>query len=803
MPFQRSFWIIGETTLAIRCADALVERGQVVRGLITAHGLAAEWARERGIAVVPFAQALSALSATPYDYLLSIVNSRILGADILATPALGAINYHDGPLPRYAGMHSTSWAILNEETTHGVTWHNVVELVDAGPIYRQRIVSVDPDETALSLNAKSYEAALESFLELAEDIGAGRLEGREQDLAQRTCYAHLERPPAAGLIDWTRPASAVSALVRALDFGVAYPNPLGRAKVRCGSTIYLCGRVRRTDRPAPASPGTVSGIDASGIAVAAQDREVVIESLAALDGTPLDLADVIARERLAVGAPLGDTAPEIRAGITARNHELAAYESHWLRALRRVRPLELPYRKATGTSTGAFHRVRLSIPACPGRPAERAGERIAAVAAAFAALLSRLTLEVPVHLAFEHPGLRPENAELGQLFATRVPVTLDTRRELSFADHAAATGKHLADAQARGTFARDLRARHPELMSRPAALPVVVRLDPAPDDVATGAELFLDITADGRSAELRSDTGLVSAEDAARFGAQLETFLTAVSMDPSLPLGGAPIVPESEHVRLVSEWNATAEPYPKDLTVHALFEQCAQSIPGEPAVIAGASRLTYAELNARADAWARALRSHGIGRDAIVGLRTGRSPELVVGLLAVLKAGGAYLPLDLSLPPARTQFMVEDAGVRVVLTTAELRDDLASCGCTVLCLDEPPSLREPARAPGLPADPESLAYVIYTSGSTGAPKGVLVHHRAVVNYLWWASRFYGATDGAGSPVHSPVAFDLTVTSLIAPLVSGRPVHLLDERLGVDALAGALRDGRDFTLVKLT
>jgi amino acid adenylation domain-containing protein len=147
--------------------------------------------------------------------------------------------------------------------------------------------------------------------------------------------------------------------------------------------------------------------------------------------------------------------------------------------------------------------------------------------------------------------------------------------------------------------------------------------------------------------------------------------------------------------------------------------------------------------------------------------------------------------------------MLEDAGVDVLLTTSALRHEVRTAGRVVHLLDGPPPRVEAAASSRAPADPDSLAYVIYTSGSTGTPKGVLVHHRGVVNYLWWAVGYYGATGGSGSPVHSPIAFDLTVTSLLAPLIGGRRVHLLEEQLGVEALAGALRNGTDFTLVKLT
>ena len=803
MPLQHSFWIIGETTLAIRCAEVLLERGHVLCGLITAHPVAAEWARERGVAVVAFRDALPALTQTPYDFLLSIVNSRILGPDILATPTRGAINYHDGPLPRYAGMHSTSWAILNEETTHGVTWHGIAELVDAGPIYKQRILTIEPADTALSLNARSYEAALDSFVEFVDDITSGRLEGREQDLSQRTYFPHLARPPAAGLLDWSRPASSLAALVRALDFGPAYANPLGRAKVRCGSHFYLCERLRVTGRTADASPGTIVGADAMAIAVATADYVIAVESLATIDGRPVSLADVTLNEGLEVGRPLGETDPEVIERIGALNEALAVHEGYWRRTLQRVRPFEVPFRLSGRARTGRFHSTPLSIPPGP-LPGTDGRDGVATVVSALAILLSRLSLEESISLALSHPALPLEREELRQLLAPAVPMHLDVPRKRSVAEYVGLVSERLAETGARMTFARDLPARYPDLRGRVTPPPVLVRIDPtgAPTADAT-AELILDIASATGDVVLHADAGTLAEDDSRRMARQLETLLAAAFREPFIPLGAAPIVPETERQLLLSDWNATARPYPRHATIHGLFEERAQAAPDAIAVISPGADLTFAELSARADCWARVLRSHGIGRDAVVGLRTERTPELVIGMLAILKAGGAYLPLDRSLPQARSQFMLDDAAVDVVLTTRRLRDEIEHGARTFLCLDEPPEPRATSPDPGRDADAESLAYVIYTSGSTGTPKGVLVHHRGVVNYLSWAIAYYAATEGSGSPVHSPIAFDLTVTSLIAPLLGGRPVHLLDERLGVDALAEALRGGHDFTLVKLT
>jgi amino acid adenylation domain-containing protein len=186
---------------------------------------------------------------------------------------------------------------------------------------------------------------------------------------------------------------------------------------------------------------------------------------------------------------------------------------------------------------------------------------------------------------------------------------------------------------------------------------------------------------------------------------------------------------------------------------------------------------------------------------------------MVVAVLAVLKAGGAYLPLDPQYPQERLCFMLSDSGVRALLTQQHLSERLAvDASLPVVMLDT--AWTATASTPGLSAqstagvghsgvEPRNLAYVIYTSGSTGRPKGVMISHQGVVNYLHWCMQFYRVAQGEGAPVHSPLGFDLTVTSLFAPLLAGRRVLLLPEEQELSALAGALQDGRKHSLVKLT
>jgi amino acid adenylation domain-containing protein len=237
---------------------------------------------------------------------------------------------------------------------------------------------------------------------------------------------------------------------------------------------------------------------------------------------------------------------------------------------------------------------------------------------------------------------------------------------------------------------------------------------------------------------------------------------------------------------------------------HELFEQQVERTPDAEAIAYRDERLTYGELSRRSNQMARYLQRAGIGPETLVGVCMERAPEMMVGLLGILKAGAAYLPLDASYPTERLVYMMEDAKAPVILTQKRLADRISGAG-KILCIDEnwPEIARESAENLESGVKPENLAYVIYTSGSTGKPKGVMIHHLGLANYLCWASRFYRMWEGCGSLVHSPIGFDLTITTLFGPLLVGQRVVLLPEGIGIDELAAALRTGRDYTVVKIT
>jgi amino acid adenylation domain-containing protein/thioester reductase-like protein len=290
-------------------------------------------------------------------------------------------------------------------------------------------------------------------------------------------------------------------------------------------------------------------------------------------------------------------------------------------------------------------------------------------------------------------------------------------------------------------------------------------------------------TVAGLSLALEYDTDLFDATTAERQLRHLEALLGALAAAPDRRISEIPMVSEGERHQLVAAWNDAGLPPSSRRCVHHLFEDQVERSPEAVAVIGpGGSRLTYRELNRRANALARRLRALGVGPESLVALLCGREPALIAGMLAILKAGGAYVPIDPRYPAERVRFMLEDSRPRALLVLGERGEAaLATApGCPVLDLATAAGPDGDDLNPAALAAPENAAYVIYTSGSTGRPKGVLVEHRQLLNYLGGIEELYGFAPGLSSALVQPVAFDSAVTAVYPPLLHGGVVHLIAE-----------------------
>jgi amino acid adenylation domain-containing protein len=329
-------------------------------------------------------------------------------------------------------------------------------------------------------------------------------------------------------------------------------------------------------------------------------------------------------------------------------------------------------------------------------------------------------------------------------------------------------------------------------------------------EVNTGTAKFdLTLFVEDRGRELLAifeyNTDLFKGTTITRMLGHFQTLLEGIVANPNQRLSDLPLLTEVERNQLLIEWTQTRTDSSHNLCIHQLLEEQVERTPDAVAVIFGNQQLTYQELNQRANQLAHYLQKLGVKPEVFVGICVERSIEMLVGLLGILKAGGAYVPLDSTYPKERLAFMLEDARAPVLLTQQRLLEIIPFHSGKVVCLDTnwQEIGKEISENSVSNVCADNLAYVIYTSGSTGKPKGTLIHHRGLVNYLTWCTKAYSVEQGEGSPVHSSISFDMTITGLFSPLLVGRKVELLPEGKGIENLATVVRNKSNFSLIKIT
>jgi amino acid adenylation domain-containing protein len=302
---------------------------------------------------------------------------------------------------------------------------------------------------------------------------------------------------------------------------------------------------------------------------------------------------------------------------------------------------------------------------------------------------------------------------------------------------------------------------------------------------------------DGWSCFIENNTDLFDTQTIDRLVTHFQTLLEAAVAQPELRLSELPLLSTAERQQLLVEWNATEVTGFEHACIHELFEKQARRTPDACAVFFEGVRLSYAELNARANQIAHHLRRHGVGPESVVGICVGRSADLAVSVLATLKAGGAYLPLDPNYPRERLQFMLKDAAVEVLLTHEGARDVLPSHSAKVICLDSDAEAfaGESTVNPRASVARENPGYVIYTSGSTGRPKGICMPHRALVNLIEWNRASMPAA--ASTLQFASLNFDVSFQEMFSTWSTGGTLFIVSDelRLDIEGLAHFISEQR--------
>ncbi|MFN3608091.1 MAG: MupA/Atu3671 family FMN-dependent luciferase-like monooxygenase [Hyphomonas sp.] len=709
---------IGDGPLLLQCLEAYVASGGHVSAIVTEDPAIARHGEGANVPVLSKNSVSNgALAAFEFDYLLSIANLDMLPEALLKRARKMAINFHDGPLPRYAGLNATSWAILQGETSHGVTWHEMTAQADMGGIVQAEPVTIDPHDTAFSLNAKCFEAGLAGFKAMIPSLLAGTVALRAQDGA-RTYFGRYKRPDAAATLRFDIPAEKTLALSRAMSFG-PYTNTLSFLKVWTGQRVLLVSDVEAAGEAASPTPhGTVVAQEAEAVVVvAAGGRQLRLSGLMDLTGGAINPAQAI---DLGVGTRLPDMPDEDVAELGRQTVAAAKAESFWMAHSARAAASEAaPYPRALKPAAGAH---TFALDAGADLPLG-----LAALSAWSAHVGGATSTAIAFHDAAQWAGL----GRFQSWFAPWCPLVLDVAAA-DLGGNIVAHARALVDgAKDKGPLACDAYVRRPRTERAQG------RADDFSLAVAIGCELprhpNADIVLRIGDAGLMLDVaaGAFDADVAAVIAGHIRTALETLRDAPHQAVSQLDVRPESERAALAA-FEAGADVAVPFASMHQGVTIQAARTPDRVALRTRDASLTYAELDAVSSQVAEQLMARGVRAGETVGVCMNRSIDMVVALLAVLKTGCAYVPLDPAYPADRLDFMLEDSQSHfVIIDTPGAQEGV---GAQRLAFGE---LRGGSaggwRAPDV--GPQDLAYLIYTSGSTGRPKGVKVQHGALANFF--------------------------------------------------------------------
>jgi natural product biosynthesis luciferase-like monooxygenase protein len=754
--------LMGDGSLLTQCGNLLLDRGHAVRAVVTTSDEVAAWAAERGLARLASDDVIrDGLAGTEFDWFFSIANLRVLPGSVWQAARKGAVNFHDGPLPRHAGLNAPAWAILAGDIEYGVVWHGLSDRLDEGDIFAESRFEIASDETSLTINMKCFEAGLASFGTLIDAIAAGTLRGKPQQLADRTYHARHARPGAGATLDFSAPTDEIVRLARAMDFGAGYANPLCIPKVRTAAHVYNVLSLEAA-AGAPSAPAhTVISADDSSALIATTDGAVRISGLSDASGAAVPIGTVLRA---------GEKLPQLATGdveaIDTTIGEMARHESFFRKRLQNFRDLELYGVDPSGEGHAPRWRT-LDLPL----PASLEGTR--AVAALLGGL-ARLSGQDRVDVFFSDDALEARAGRVPGYIADTVPLSIAVPETATAETLSTAVGNEVTDLRRRTGYAADLANRTPHLGIVRSSVAIKLLANVSTAQPAAGTAVTFLVPAAGSGGRILFDDTRLSGTDAEVLVPRLSMAMAAFAADTGSTVATLPLMSRDEVNGLLYTRNTTDRDHDRSAMVHTLFAKQAAATPEATAIVCGPESLTYRELDARSTRIAEHLVSLGVGPDSLVGLNLKRSCDLVVGALAILKAGGAYVPLDPSYPADRISYMIEDSGLKTLIVEASALAATSIPGVRAISIAQALAAVPAANTAAPRATPGNLAYVIYTSGSTGRPKGVMVEHRNVANF------FVGMDDriarpATGQPVWLAVtslSFDISVLELFWTLARG-------------------------------
>ena len=820
--------VIGEGNLLLCCLRDLLDAGIEVKVAFTNTACVSELCQNNGITYYSRnANLHDILQKHNIDYLFSISNPQILKEDVLRLPKKLTINYHDSPLPAYAGIHATSWAIMNGEQKHGISWHVVETGIDTGDILQSETVDIHEEDSALTLNLNCQEAAKRAFERLVGDITHDKLSRKKQSQIGRTYFGLNAIPTNAGVLNFNDSAENIYNMARGLEFG-NHENALGSPKIQsCKGVFYLVtnASISEDRQSSNAKPGVILDIIDDTLEVSTKSNSLLL-SLANIDGSHIQRS---------LFQKCGFVVSEsLKSDFQIDTDDLVPMkrkESFWRKKMAVYEPTVF-YRQRMNVVAGILDvstdinvkTMTFSLPHMKSNTIHDCEETF--LYAYFVAFLARINCTSDVHIGLTVDKTRV-TPECWSLYSDITPAIfeVDLNSDIDKILKDCSTKCQLyADSR---TFLVDMFYRYPELRGQKRIPHHNIILGRKRDSVENNG-LIASVLHDSNILLLfDEDDSLVEllyherpAEDLSHIVDVLRhfpTFMKAISESkPSAKLQEISLMQESELQQFYNISDPLYNENDEDESLNGLVQRQCMLTPLSIALKTTAYVFTYKKMSEEINQMQKIL-SPTIHRSAgpkeIIAIHLPNSIAYIVSLLAIVGCKFAFLPIPIDMPPERVIFTLKDADVKKMIIKKEnaAKCDLNGLSASmrvvfkhiianeeIVMLDFNKEENGRRKNPNIESDSgkenqprnqtdEDFSYIMYTSGSTGRPKGVKVKESSVINLARAQINVWDLGPGDVIAQFASIGFDASVSEIFTSILSGASLAVLgqNERLGSD------------------
>ncbi|MDF2868046.1 MAG: amino acid adenylation domain protein [Gammaproteobacteria bacterium] len=790
--------LIGEDSLLIQCGEILLNRGHDITLIISPIKKIQTWAKKHNIFLLENVNDFFKLhNSTKFDFIFSIVNSCILSEPILQLARYAAINYHDSPLPKYAGLNATSWAILNGEKNHGITWHLMANKIDQGDIVAQRLFPIYEHDTAFTLNLRCYEFAIGSFQKLIIDIENKKLSPKKQNLHERSYYVAESKLPNLGFINWQHfSAEQIDRMHRALTFG-HYNNSLGTLKIYCSGSYLLIAKleIAKLDLVDKTEPGIILLIETNAIYIATVTKPIKITGLLLTNGSNLTIGEFITTYSIKVGYKFESFNST---GLTTAQESYSSvirHEKFWLKSLTELTEHTIFSCKGINT-TQEVDVENYEINLKNIFPNKQIQSITHILITAILIYLYRLNNHENVSVFFIHPDFSKYHNTCANFFAYllpfnfKLPINFTILQTLNFIEESILTIHN------KGLYFTDIIARHPDFAEKSIEPNIVISFTNEFKVSLLPQKSMLYFQIDAKEGTIkvyhRYELSLQSMlkQIFANLSQHITNILINLINNPHLSTTHFSFLTEHERYQLLRNLGPGEKRFlPTTLPIVSIFKKQVLTRPENTAIVTNRRSMSYSELWDASEKVADFIRAKGITEQSLIGIYLDRSIEMMVAILGILKAKAAYVPLDTKYPLPRIEYILDEAKINLLLVQDKFLTKLDSHfnnGSSRINLFSIEDILKNSNAQYASSPPikhehcERLAYVMFTSGTTGTPKGVMVTQSNVINYCYWFLESTHFNDTSIIDFSSSIAFDLSVPCTIAPLLVGGCIAVGEE-----------------------